>query len=79
MAKSEYVRGYFVGIVERDVTHSALRFRAELWWNPYDGHLCASTRWVATRGQAVRDAEKFLMRKEGFQGVPETPETVKKP
>lgn len=44
-----YIRGYFVDVVRDDISD---RWRAELWWNPYDGWCVASTRWFRLRRTA---------------------------
>jgi len=58
MTKSRHrsVRGYFVGVHHDDM----MGWRAELWWNPYDGWLVAATRWVMTKPRARQDGRRVF-------------------
>lgn len=37
-----------------------VRFRAELWYKPFYGHMLAATRWRGQRGWARRDGNNVF-------------------
>ena len=51
----EFVRGWHL-----EIWQELGRYRAELWWNPYDGQIIAMTRWVKTRRKALSDARRVF-------------------